>query len=132
MPASDTGTATAGMSVARPLRRNRNTTRITSATAMTSAFSTSLTEARRVGVRSDTISMSMAAGIDACNCGSRERTRSTASRMLAPGCLNTCSKMAGLPLATPKLRTSCTESVTSATSERRMALPSFQRSTSGA
>ncbi len=101
MPASDTGTATAGISVARPLRRNRNTTRITSATAINSARSTSTTEARSVGVRSDTMVRSMASGMDALSCGSKERTRATASRMLASGCLKICSRMAGLPLATP-------------------------------
>ena len=52
VPTSDTGTATVGISVARPLRRNRNTTRITSTTAMTSVRSTSRSDARIVGVRS--------------------------------------------------------------------------------
>ena len=49
---SDTGTATLGMSVARTLRKNRNTTMITSAMDSTSVRSTSLSEARMVGVRS--------------------------------------------------------------------------------
>ncbi len=101
MPASDAGTATLGMSVARPLRRTKPTTRMTSPTASASARSTSTSEARSVGVRSETMVMSMAAGIELLSCGSSARTRCTASKMLAPGCLYTCSKMAGLPLATP-------------------------------
>src|SRR5438552_1608762 len=65
VPISDTGTATLGISAARTLRRNRNTTRITSATAMTSVRSTSRSEARMPGVRSIITFMSIAAGIDA-------------------------------------------------------------------
>ena len=52
VPIKETGTATAGISVARPERRNRNTTRITSATEITSVCSTSSSEARMVGERS--------------------------------------------------------------------------------
>ena len=52
VPISDTGTATLGISVARPLRRNRNTTRITSTTEIASVRSTSRSEARIVVVRS--------------------------------------------------------------------------------
>ena len=98
---SDAGTATLGTSAARKLRRNRNTTMTTSATASNSERCTSRTEARSVGVRSDTICTSIAAGMEASSCGNKARTRSTASRMFAPGCLYTCSRMAGLPLATP-------------------------------
>lgn len=68
---------------------------------MTSERSTSSTDARSVGVRSDTTVMSMAAGIDALSCGSNARTRVTASRILESGCLNTCSRIAGLPFMTP-------------------------------
>ena len=60
VPISETGTATAGMSVARPLRRNTNTTMMTRTMEMTSVLSTSLTEARMVVVRSRTIG-----GVDA-------------------------------------------------------------------
>ncbi len=48
----ETGTAAAGMSVARKRRRKTNTTRITRPTAMISVFSTSESEARMLAVRS--------------------------------------------------------------------------------
>ena len=54
VPTSETGTATLGMSVARGLRRNRNTTRMTSPMEMASVISTSCTEARMVVLRSMT------------------------------------------------------------------------------
>ena len=43
--------------------------------------------------------------------------------MLAPGWRKTMTRTAGLPLATPPARTSSTESVTVATSDRRSAPP---------
>ncbi len=52
MPISEIGTATLGMSVERTLRRNTNTTRITSTIEMPSVISTSRTEARIVRVAS--------------------------------------------------------------------------------
>ena len=66
MPTSDSGTATLGMAVAQTLRRNTNTTRITSSTEMTSVISTSCTEARIVVVRSCATSIVIDGGIDAC------------------------------------------------------------------
>ena len=65
VPTSETGTATAGMSVARPFRRKANTTRMTRPMEMSSVLSTSLTEARMVVVRSRTMVVSMPSGIDA-------------------------------------------------------------------
>ena len=62
---SDTDTATTGTSVARALRRNANTTRITSITAMTSVISTSRSEARIVIERSTARLMSIAGETDA-------------------------------------------------------------------
>ena len=50
VPIRETGTATPGMAVARPSRRNRNTTSTTRATEIISACSTSDTEARMVTV----------------------------------------------------------------------------------
>jgi hypothetical protein len=81
----DTGTAAAGIRVALARRRNANTTRITSATAMSSVFWTSASDARIVEVRSIETSSSIAAGIEARIQGSRSRTRCTTSRMFAPG-----------------------------------------------
>ena len=88
-----------------------------------SVRSTSDNEARMVGVRSEAIRKLIAAGMDACNCGSKSLTRSTVSMTLAPGCLEMMSKTDGLPLKYPALRKSCTESTTSPKSERRTAAP---------
>ncbi len=123
VPISDTGTATAGISVARPERRNRNTTRITRPTDIASDCSTSASDARMVGERSCAICMSMAAGMVSRSSGSAARMRSTVSIILASGSLRIISKMAGLALVMPALRTSCTESVTVATSRRCTAAP---------
>ena len=70
VPISDTGTATLGMRVACPLRRNRNTTRITNPTEISSVRSTSRTEARMVVVRSSITVKSMPAGMEAFSEGS--------------------------------------------------------------
>ena len=65
VPSSEIGTATAGTSVARQLRRNRNTTRITSPTAIASVTFTALSEERMVTVRSMATLMSMSVGMEA-------------------------------------------------------------------
>ncbi len=83
---SDTGTATAGMSVARPFLRNRNTTRITNPTAIDSARSTSRSDARMVLVRSSTTFRSIALGMEARSTGRIALTRSAVSMMFALGC----------------------------------------------
>ena len=77
VPISETGTATAGISVARPERRKTKTTRITSATEIISVCSTSSSEARMVGERSWAICRSMAAGTSVCNSGNLARMLST-------------------------------------------------------
>ena len=69
VPISESGTTTPGINVARRLRRNRNTTMITSAIEINIVNSTSSTEARMVVVRSRTTVRSIAAGIEARNCG---------------------------------------------------------------
>ena len=120
---SETGTATAGIRVARPLRRNRNTTMITSAIAMTRVLSTSRRDARMVLVRSSTSCRSIVLGIEARSSGRSSRTRSVVSMMLAFGCRLMITSTEDLPLAIPALRRSSTESTTSATSERRTAEP---------
>ncbi|MNE44264.1 hypothetical protein D3C80_1384840 [compost metagenome] len=103
VPISETGTATAGISVARPERRNRNTTRITSAMEITSVCSTSSSEARIVGERSWAICRSMAAGIVSCSSGRRARMLFTVWIILASGSLRIISKMAGLALVIPRI-----------------------------
>ena len=86
MPISDSGTVTAGITVAQKFRRNTKITITTSATVSTRVKRTSLTEARMVCVRSDWIVTWMSFGIAACNWGSIALTRSTVAMTLAPGC----------------------------------------------
>jgi len=123
LPTSDTGTATAGISVARRLRRNTSTTAMTSTMAIASASPTSRSDARMVVVRSIITSRSIAAGIEARRSGNSSRTRSVVSMMLAPGWRLRITNTAGRPSAEPAVRRSCTESSTSAMSERRTAAP---------
>ena len=123
VPISDMGTAILGINAARLLRKNKNTTSTTRITEAMRARSTSCSAARMVGVRSIASDKSMAPGIDARSCGSKRFTRSTVSIMLAPGCRFKITSTAGLPLASPALRKSCTESLTSAISLSRTAVP---------
>ena len=73
------------MTVAQKLRRNRKITITTKATESISVNCTSLIEERMVSVRSETTSILIAGGIDACSTGSIALTRSTVSMTLAPG-----------------------------------------------
>ena len=121
VPSSETGTATAGIRLARQSRRNRKTTRITSPTAISSVRSTSRSEARMVVVRSIATVRSMPLGIAARSCGSSASTRSTVSMRLAPGWRDRITSTEGLPLAKPWFRRSSTELTTSAMSLSRTA-----------
>ena len=132
MPTSETGTATAGMRVARTDRRNANTTRVTRSTEITSVSSTSCSDARMVWVWSITTDMVMAGGIAAPSSGSRRRTPSTVSMMLAPGWRKITSSTAGRPFARPVVRTSSTESSTRATSESCTGRPPRKATITGA
>ena len=85
VPTSDSGSATAGMKVARQVRRKTKITPTTSATDRISVCCTSLTEARMVSVRSVTMDSLMPAGMTRCNAGSAAFTRSTVATMFAPG-----------------------------------------------
>ncbi len=127
----DTGTAAAGISVARKRRRKANTTRMTRHTAITSVFSTSESEARIVAVRSIAMPSSAAAGIEACRNGIKSRMRCTVSRMLALGSRLMMMSTAGRPFASPAFLMSCTESTTSATSDSRTAAPFLYETISG-
>ncbi|SVJ78766.1 Uncharacterised protein [Klebsiella pneumoniae] len=119
VPISETGTARLGISVARPLRRNRKTTRITSATEISRVSSASSSDARIDGLRSS-ITFSLTCGpSSSCNTW----MASVASMMLAPGWRVTISSTAGRSSEKPALRTSSTESLTLATSPRRTAAP---------
>ena len=86
VPSSDTTVATAGMMVARTLRRNTLTTSTTSRIDIISVNSTSCSEARIELVRSDATCSLMSSGSCACSAGSSARTPSTVSMTLAPGC----------------------------------------------
>ena len=122
-PSRDTVTATLGISTARPLRRKKATTAMTSRTEMTTVRSTSAREARMVMVRSTATFMSMSAGRICWSRGITAFTRSTVLMMLAAGWRETTTTIAGCPFTRPKLWMSVTPSVTSATSARRTALP---------
>ena len=65
MPISDSGTVTAGITVAQKLRRNMKITITTSPTVSINVNCTSLIEARMVSVRSEMIWTLTAAGIEA-------------------------------------------------------------------
>ena len=85
VPTSDSGTATAGMTVAASVRKKRKITITTRATASSSSNCTSSTDARIVTVRSVRIASWTAGGSDACSWGRRRLMRSTTSMTLAPG-----------------------------------------------
>src|SRR5205823_13593265 len=69
VPINDNGTAMLGIIVARTVRRNANTTRITKITEIINVISMSRTEARIVVVRSITTSRWIAGEIEAANWG---------------------------------------------------------------
>jgi len=104
----ETGTATDGIRVERTLRRNANTTRITSRIEMPRVICTSCTEARMVRVASMTTESFTVGGIEAWNCGSSARMPSTVSMMFAPGWRLMMMMMAGWPLERPPERMSST------------------------
>ena len=79
VPIEETGTATAGMAVARALRRNTKTTKITSPIDTAIVRPTSRTDARIVVVRSCAIESWMAGGSDASQLRDSARLRSTVS-----------------------------------------------------
>ena len=90
---------------------------------MASVRSTSITEARIVAVRSNTIVRSIAAGMEALSEGSACWMRFTVSMMFAPGCRKTINKTDGFPSKNPAARMFSTESSTSATSDSLIAAP---------
>ena len=77
-PMIEVGTATLGIAAARRLRKNANTTRITSTTAMISVFSVSASDWRMVLDRSTATVRLMSPGNEAARRGSSARTLSTA------------------------------------------------------
>src|SRR5260370_20488901 len=76
VPMRESGTATLGMMVAQTFRRNAKTTKITRIMEMTSATSTSCTEARMVVVLSMAMPRWMEGEMEARSTGRRAVTRS--------------------------------------------------------
>ena len=124
VPSSDTTVATAGISAARSVRRNRPTTAITSSTATARVISTSRTEARTEPVRSTATCSSMSLGSCSRSCGSSASMASAVSIRLAVGCWVMLTTIAGWPLNMPRVRVSCTLSMTRASCDRRTSRPS--------
>ena len=129
VPSSETSVATAGMTVARTLRRKALTTRTTSMIAMASVSSTSCSDERMECVRSVATCSLMSCGSCSCRSGSSARTASTVSMAFAPGCSVTSTITAGSPLNRPSVLMFSTLSETSAMSDRRMPAPLRQATT---
>ena len=116
VPSSDTTVATAGISVARALRRKSPTTSTTSTIDTMSVSSISRSDARMEFVRSEATATAMSCGSWACSSGSSARTASTVAITLASGWRVTSTMMAGSPLKRPTVRRFSTPSSTRATS----------------
>ncbi len=129
VPSSETTVATAGITVARTLRRNTLTTSTTSRIEMSSVNSISCSEARIELVRSEATCRVMSPGSWACSEGSSARTPSTVSITLAAGWRVISTITAGSPLNRPRVLMFSGPSMTSATSSRRTAAPLRQATT---
>jgi hypothetical protein len=111
VPISEIGTATLAMTVARRLPRNAKITSTTRATASSSSFSTSATEARMPVVRSASTSTCTDAGNPACSCGNCCLIASTVAITFAPGCRCTLTMIAGISVpASPSRQSLATTS----------------------
>ena len=97
VPTIESGSATAGISVARGLRRKSQMVITTSTTASARVNCTSRTEARIVSVRSDTIESCAPGGSARSSSGSCARMPSTVWTMLAPGWRCTSTRTAWRP-----------------------------------
>ena len=130
VPSSDTTVATAGITVARALRKNALTTSTTSAIEISSVSSISRSDERMDWVLSEATCSRTSCGNWACSSGISARTPSTVSITLAPGWRVTSTITAGLPLKRPRVLVFSTPSTTSATSASRIAAPLRQATTS--
>ena len=130
VPSSDTTVATAGMKVARALRKKALTTSTTSAIEISSVSSISCSEERIELVLSEATCNCTSCGNCACNSGSSARTPSTVAITLASGWRVTRTITAGWPLNRPSVLLFSTPSPTSATSCSRIAAPLRQATTS--
>ena len=129
VPSSDTTVATAGMTVARALRKNALTTSTTSTMEMISVSSTSRSDERIDWVESEATCSVTSRGNWACNSGSSARTPSTVSITFAAGWRRTSTTTAGLPLNRPRVLTFSTPSSTLAMSDSRIAASPRQATT---
>ena len=132
VPSSETIVATAGITVARTLRRKTLTTTTTRTIEIRSVISISCSEARIELVLSEATSSAICGGSCARSSGSSARTPSTVLMTLAPGWRVIRTITAGLPLKRPSVRVFSTPSLTSATSSRRTAEPLRHATTIGA
>ena len=119
----ETGTATAGMTVAQRLRRNRKMMATTKPTVSSSVFSTSATEARMVVVRSEITEILMLGGIEASRCGNAFLIASTVPMTFAPGSRWMASTMPRCRLTQPFRVSSCGPMTALPTSETRIGPP---------
>ena len=128
VPMSDSGTASAGIRVAVPLRRNTKITPTTRAMASSSSACMSFTPARMVTVRSVSTCTSSEAGSVSCNCGSSALMRSTVAITLAPGWRRmfritpALAPVSGVPAQAAR-RVFSASSTVSAMADRRTGLP---------
>ena len=99
VPITESGSARLGISVAETFRRNRKITSTTSTMASSSENFTSSTDSRMDSDRSYNVSMLIAGGSWARNCGNSARTLSTTSTVLVPGCRITWNMMEGVLLS---------------------------------
>ena len=123
VPTKDSGTTTAGISVAEALRRNKKITITTKAIDNNSSNCTSRTDARMVTVRSVSTCSVTPGGMASRNAGNCCWMRSTVSITFAPGCRCMLTMMAGVLSAQAASRLFCGASTTSATSPKRKGLP---------
>ena len=124
VPTIDSGTATAGMTVAGTFRRNAKMTSTTSPTVRHSSNSTSDTLARMVVVRSISGVIVTPAGRVARSRGRSLFTLSATAMMFAPGCRWMFRMTAGVSSIQAAWRTFSAPSVTVAMSDSRTGAPS--------
>ena len=123
VPSNDTTVATAGINVARALRKNALTTSTTSAIEMSSVISTSRSDARMELVLSDATDNFTSCGNCACSSGSKARMPSTVAITFASGWRRISTTTAASPLKSPSVLVFSVPSRTSATSCSRTAAP---------
>ena len=123
VPISDTGSASAGMSVAAIVFRNMKMTSTTRAIESASVNSTSSTDSRIERDRSFRMLTLMAGGNCACRLGIFSRIASTTSIVLASDWRNTASMMARSLLYHAASWSLTTPSTTLAISPSRMGAP---------